>query len=70
MAVAPALRALNYPFLAMTVLALGRGWYLHVTHGGATFWRRRAGRVLVLATIRSIALWALRFAGVLGMRPS
>ena len=65
----PALRVLNYPFLALAFLMLGRGWYLQLAHGGATVWRRRAGRILVLSTVTAAALWALRFAWVLGMRP-
>ncbi len=69
LAVAPALRVLTYPLLGMTALALGRGWYLQTRHGGAMLWRRRAGRVLALTTVVSVTLWALRFAGVLGMRP-
>ena len=66
---APALRVLTYPLLALTVMALGRGWYLQLTHGGGMVWQRRARIVLGLSTIASIALWVLRFAGVLGMSP-
>ncbi|MCZ6891260.1 MAG: hypothetical protein O7F09_01960 [Chloroflexi bacterium] len=66
---APALRVLTYPLLALTVMALGRGWYLQLTHGGEMVWQRRARIVLALSTIASITLWVLRFAGVLGMSP-
>ncbi len=63
------MRALNYPFLALTLLTLGRGWYLQRAHGGATVWQRRARRTLVLSTALAGILWGLRFGGVLGMRP-
>lgn len=66
---ARALRVLTYPLLALTVMALGRGWYLQLTHGGRMVWQRRARIVLALSTIASITLWVLRFAGVLSMRP-
>ena len=69
LAAAPALRVLNYPLLALTVMLLGRGWYLYLSHGGATEWQRRSGKVLVVSTGIAVTLWALRFAGVLGMRP-
>ncbi len=69
LATVPALRVLNYPLLALTLLALGRGWYLQLTHGRATVWQRRAERTLVLSTALAGILWGLRFAGVLGMRP-
>ena len=65
----PALRVLNYPLLALTLLTLGRGWYLQLNHGGATVWQRRARRTLVLSTALAGILWGLRFGGVLGMRP-
>ena len=67
--IAPALRVLNGPFLALTVLVLARGWYLQLSHGRVTVWQRRAGTVLLLSTATSITLWAVRFAGLLGMKP-
>ena len=66
---APALRVLTYPLLALTVMALGRGWYLQLTHGGGMVWQRRARIVLALSTVASLTLWVLRFAGILGVRP-
>lgn len=69
LALAPALRVLTYPFLALTVLFLGRGWYLQLSHGGGMLWQRRAGRVLLASTAIAVTLWGLRFAGVLGVRP-
>jgi hypothetical protein len=71
LALAPALRVLTWPFLALTLLALGRGWYLELAHQGAwrSTWRRRSGVVLIASTVLAVALWGLRFAGVLGMRP-
>ena len=69
LAIAPALRVLNYSFLALTVIALGRGWFLQLTHRGGTVWQRRAGWVLLLSTVAAVAIWALRFAGALGPSP-
>ena len=40
LAVAPALRVLTYPFLGLTLLFLGRGWYL------ASLWGLRFGGLL------------------------
>ena len=36
LALAPALRVLNWPLLAITVVVLSRGWFVDITHGG---WR-------------------------------
>ena len=69
LAIAPALRVLSFPFLALTVLVLGRAWYLQLSHGGGTVWQRRAGLVLLLSTVAAVTLWTLRFAGLLGARP-
>ena len=68
-AAAPALQVLNFPLLGLTALFLGRGWYLQLTHGDATVWQRRARGILFLSTVTSIALWTIRFSGLLGMRP-
>ena len=48
LAAAPALRALTWPFLALTLLSVGRGWYVHLSHGQATLWQRRSGLVLAV----------------------
>ena len=68
---APALRVLTWPLLAITLIMLGRGWYLELAHRGGwrSSWRRRAGMVLVFSTVLAVTLWGLRFAGLLGMRP-
>ena len=68
---APALQVLTYPFLALTVLTLGRGWILESkskTHWRGS-WARRSSVILVASTVASVVLWGLRFAGVLGARP-
>ena len=71
LALAPALQALTWPFLAITVLMLARGWWLAPSHGGlwGTGWKNRAMFTLIASTALSTALWALRFAGVLGANP-
>ena len=68
---APALRVLTWPLLGVTLLMLGRGWYLELAHPGSrrSTWRRRSQLVLVGSTALAVTLWALRFAGLLGMRP-
>jgi len=64
------LRVLNYPFLALTVIALGRGWYLNLRHRHRpTLWSRRSRWLLVASTLLAGTLWGLRFAGLLGMPP-
>jgi len=69
-ATVPALQALTWPFLGLTVLTLGRAWYLTLRgHGWRSAWGRRARLILVGATIASVILWGLRFAGLLGARP-
>ncbi len=68
----PALRVLNYPFLALTVVLLGRGWYLQFRgHGGhiRSLWSQRSLVVLAGSTVLAVILWGLRFGGLLGMRP-
>ena len=71
LALAPALQALTWPFLGLTLLMLGRGWYLELAHPGRwrSPWRRRAGAVLIGSTALATLLWGLRFAGILGMSP-
>ncbi|MBI4199027.1 MAG: hypothetical protein HY535_00945 [Chloroflexi bacterium] len=69
LALAPALRALTYPFLVLTLLSLGRGWYLQLRVGSVTAWRRRSLAVLAASTLLAATLWGLRFAGLLGGRP-
>ena len=69
LAVAPALRVLTYPFLGLTLLFLGRGWYLQTRPHRMTPWRRRALVVLEGSTILSASLWGLRFGGLLGPQP-
>ena len=71
LALAPALQVLTWPFLAVTVLMLARGWWLELSHGGrwTSSWRNRATVVLITATVLSVGLWGLRFAGLLGTSP-
>ena len=72
LALVPALRVLNYPFLAFTIVLLGRGWYLHLRDHGlhaGTLWGQRNLVVLVVSTLLAVTLWGLRFRGLLGMRP-
>lgn len=71
LAIAPALRVLTWPLLALTLIMLGRGWYLELAHRGGwrSSWRRRAGLVLIGSTALAVSLWTLRFVGLLGMRP-
>ena len=69
LALAPALQVLTYPFLILTVVTLGRGWYLQLQAHGWTLWRQRAPIVLMASTVLSITLWSLRFGGLLGALP-
>ena len=71
LALAPALRVLTWPLLGVTILMLGRGWYLEMAHRGRwrSPWRRRASLVLMASTALAVVLWGLRFTGLLGMRP-
>ncbi len=68
---APALQVLTWPFLGITVLMLARGWWLAPSHGSlwGTGWKNRAMLTLIASTALSVALWTLRFAGVLGASP-
>lgn len=68
---APALRVLTWPLLVLTLVMLGRGWYLNFAHRGGwqSPWARRSRTVLAASTALAVALWALRFAGLLGMSP-
>lgn len=72
LALTPALRVLNLPFLILTIVLLGRGWYLqlrsHGLHGG-TLWSQRSLIVLIVSTLLAATLWGLRFGGLMGMRP-
>ncbi len=71
LALTPALRALNLPFLILTVVLLGRGWYLQISHGirGGSSWSRGSLLVLSGSTALAALLWGLRFGGLLGMPP-
>jgi cytochrome bd-type quinol oxidase subunit 2 len=68
LALAPALRVLTWPFLALTLLMLGRGWYVELSdhRRRRSDWKRGASMVLVLSTLIAATLWGLRFAGLLG----
>ena len=68
LAIAPALRALSWPFLILTVAMLGRGWYLTLSHGGGwrSAWSVRARITLIASTALAVLMWAARFAGVMG----
>lgn len=69
LALAPALQVLTWPFLALTVLLLGRGWYLALGGHSVTRWRQRSSVVLAGSTVLAVVLWGLRFIGLLGARP-
>ena len=68
---APALRVLTWPLLAITLLMLGRGWYLEFADRGGwqSTWARRSTLMLAGSSALAVVLWGLRFAGLLGMRP-
>ena len=63
---APALQALTWPFLGLTLLLLGRGWYVQLTGGKSwgTTWQQRSTLMLLFSTALAGTLWGLRFAGV------
>ena len=71
LAFAPALQALTWPFLAVTVLMLARGWWLAPSHGSwrGPAWKNRATYTLIVSTVLAVTLWGLRFAGLLGNNP-
>ncbi len=71
LAFAPALQWLTWPFLAITVLMLARGWWLAPSHGSwwGPAWKNRATYTLITATVLAATLWGLRFAGLLGQSP-
>ena len=71
LAFVPALQALTWPFLALTVLMLARGWRLAPSHGSCRgpAWKNRATYTLLALTVLAATLWSLRFAGVLGENP-
>ena len=52
LAFAPALRVLNWPFLVLTVVMLGRGWYLNISDGSGwrSPWATRSRLVLIGST--------------------
>ncbi len=62
---------LTWPLLVLTLLMLGRAWFLDLSHGGGwrSTWARRGRVTLVASTALAVSLWGLRFAGVLGMSP-
>ena len=68
---APALRVLTWLFLVLTLLVVGRGWYLDLSHRGGwrSSWAKRSTLVLMGSTMVAAVLWGLRFAGLLGARP-
>ena len=71
LALAPALQVLTWPFLAVTVFMLARGWWLAPSHGSlwGPAWKNRAMVTLIASTALSAVLWTLRFAGLLGANP-
>ncbi len=71
LAIAPALQALTWPFLVITVLMLARGWWLAPSHGSwwGPAWKNRATYTLIVSTVLAVTLWSLRFGGLLGESP-
>jgi len=72
LATAPALQALTWPFLAITLIMLSRGWYLEVAswkRWRRSTWSRRSFTMLMISTALAVSLWTLRFIGVFGMSP-
>ena len=71
LALAPALRVLTWPLLGLTLLMLGRGWYLEFARRGGwrSPWSRRSYAVLIASTTLAATLWGLRFSGLLGASP-
>ena len=71
LASAPALQALTWPLLVITVIMLARGWWLAPSHGGlwGPAWKNRATVTLMISTGLATGLWGLRFAGLLGGNP-
>ncbi len=69
LALTPALQVLTWPFFGVSVLMLGRGWYLALRRGHGSKWQRRSLIILVGSTVLTAVLWGLRFAGLLGARP-
>jgi len=71
LAIAPALQVLAWPFLVLNVVMLARGWWLAPSHGSwwGPAWKNRAMATLIAATVLSVTLWSLRFAGIMGESP-
>ena len=71
LALAPALQVLTWPFLAINVILLARGWWLAPSHGSwwGPKWKNRATYTLIASTVLAVTLWGLRFASVLGESP-
>ncbi|MAP39967.1 MAG: hypothetical protein LR120_09940 [Dehalococcoidia bacterium] len=71
LAFAPALRALSWPLLVITLLMLSRGWYLQISQRAdlSAKWPKPVLTTLVLSTVLAVTLWGLRFAGLLGESP-
>ena len=72
LAIAPALQALTWPFLAVTIIMLSRGWYLEAASWKRlrrSTWSRRSFTILMVSTVLAVSLWTLRFADVFGTRP-
>ena len=67
----PALQVFTWPFLAITVLMLARGWELAPPHGSwrGPAWKNHATYTLIASTALAVTLWSLRFANVLGESP-
>ena len=69
MAAAPALQVLTFPFMAISVAMLARGWYLSYSHSARMIWQKRSRITLFASTVLAIGLWGLRFVGILGPAP-
>ncbi|MFQ6029212.1 MAG: hypothetical protein ACE5Q6_17175 [Dehalococcoidia bacterium] len=62
------MQVLTWPFLGLTLLLLGRGWYVQLSSGkgwGST-WEKRSTLILIFSTALAGTLWGLRFAGIFG----
>ena len=70
-AMAPALRLLTFPLLLLTIAMLGRGWRLELKATGhfRGLWAERSRMVLLASTVISVAVWGMRFGGLLGPTP-
>lgn len=67
-ALAPVLQVVTIPVGILGGAFIARTWSLQLRHGLGGLWPRRSLALLSASTVLAVALWSLRFLGLLALQ--